>query len=260
MRAPAVAGVFYPSDPRTLAELVDRLLADAEVAASPGSVPRAVVAPHAGYPYSGPIAASAFATLAAASPGIRRVVVIGPAHRVPLRGMAVPAADFFATPLGEIPIDHEEAARAGLATNEPAHRFEHSIEVEVPFLQRVAPAGFRFLPIVVGDCAPVEVGRVLDALCRDAGTFVVVSSDLSHYLSYDEARARDAQTARMVVELDVQNLTHDRACGATALAGLLWLAHRKGWRAKTLDLRNSGDTSGDTGGGVVGYGAFAFYD
>lgn len=258
MRAPAVAGVFYPADPRTLAHLVDRLLAEADASLDPA--PRAIVAPHAGYAYSGPIAASAFSTLAAAAPGIDRVVVIGPAHRVPLRGMAVPAAERFATPLGAVRIDREAAAGVGLAASELAHRLEHSLEVEVPFLQRVLPEGFALVPIVVGDCAPAEVGATLDALCRDAATLLVVSSDLSHYLPYERARAKDRQTAQMVVDLDERGLTHDRACGATALAGLLWLTRRRGWRARLLDLRNSGDTSGDAGGGVVGYGAFAIYD
>lgn len=228
---------------------------------SSGPLPRAIVAPHAGYAYSGPIAAGAFARLRdAAAADIRRVVVIGPAHRARLRGMAVPAADLFATPLGEMPIDHDWAARAGLAASEEAHRLEHSLEVEIPFLQRLLPGGFALVPIVVGDATPIEVGRTLDALCGDTDTLLVVSSDLSHYLSYQQARAKDQQTALMVLELDAEHLTHDRACGATPLGGLLWLARQRGWRGQLLDLRNSGDTSGDESGGVVGYGAFAFHE
>jgi hypothetical protein len=258
VRAPAVAGAFYPADPRALANAVDGLLAAAGGRAGPA--PKALVAPHAGYVYSGPIAARAFAALGESATRIRRVVLLGPAHRVPLRGMAVPAAERFATPLGSIPVDHEAAARAGVPTSEIAHRFEHSLEVEVPFLQRLLPAGFSLVPLVVGDASPAEVGRVLEALWDGPETLVVVSSDLSHYLPYDVARATDAETAEIVLALDLEALSHDRACGASPLAGLIWVARRKGLRPVLLDLRNSGDTSGDRDDGVVGYGAFAFHE
>jgi AmmeMemoRadiSam system protein B len=258
VRSPAVAGTFYPGDPRALAAAVDGLLRAA--GAAEGPAPKAIVVPHAGYAYSGAIAARAFAALGAAAGRIRRVVLLGPAHRVPLRGMAVPAAERFATPLGTVPIDHEAAAQAGVPTSEPAHRLEHSLEVEVPFLQRLLSSGFTLVPVVVGDTTPAEVGRVLEALWNGPETLVVVSSDLSHYLPYDIARATDAETARIVLALDVDGLSHDRACGASPLTGLLWVARRKGLRPVLLDLRNSGDTSGDHDGGVVGYGAFAFHE
>jgi AmmeMemoRadiSam system protein B len=257
VRSPAVAGAFYPADPRALAIAVDRLLG--AVGPTDGPAPKALVVPHAGYVYSGPVAAQAFAALGTAAGGIRRVVLLGPAHRVPLRGMAVPAAERFATPLGTVPIDHEAAARAGVPASELAHRLEHSLEVEVPFLQRLLPAGFALVPIVVGDAEPEEVGRVLEALWNGPETLVVVSSDLSHYLPYDIARATDAETAEIVLALNVAGLSHDRACGASPLAGLLWVARRKRLRPVLLDLLNSGDTSGDRDG-VVGYGAFAFHE
>ena len=256
MRPAAVAGAFYPGDADVLAREVDALLAAPRAAEA--TAPKAIIAPHAGYQYSGPIAASAFAAIAGAAAHIERVVLLGPAHRVALMGVALPAAPFFATPLGDIRVDLDDPAVAALPRSEAAHRQEHSLEVELPFLQRIL-GSFRLLPLVVGKAGPEQVGGVIESLWGGAETLVVVSSDLSHYHPYDRARRIDAETARLVLALDAEALAPERACGAAAVAGLLWVARRKRLRSRLLDLRSSGDTAGGHDE-VVGYGAFAFYE
>jgi len=261
VRAPSVAGSFYPEDPVELEAEVSRLLADAE----PGPRPKALIAPHAGYVYSGPVAASAFRRVQGAPVG--RVVLLGPSHFARLRGLALPDAGAFATPLGRVPIEEAPFPRDAFA-----HAREHSLEVEVPFLQ-VALRSFTLVPLLVGEAAPEEVARALDALWGGAETLVVVSSDLSHYLSSDEARAADAATAAAIVDLG--RVDPEAACGAAPVNGLLLCARRRGMRAEAIDLRNSGDTAGHrrrappacSFGGlrhashlVVGYGAFAFHE
>lgn len=242
VRRPAVAGTFYPDDPDELSALVSRLLDSAP----PAQPAKAIVAPHAGYVYSGPIAASAFRCLPS---GVRRVVLLGPSHFALLRGVAAPKAAAFETPLGRVALDVPDE----LPRNDAPHAREHSLEVEVPFLQ-VALGDFRLAPLAVGDADPAEIAEVLARLWDGPETAIVVSSDLSHYLPYDEACEMDGQTARRIEQL--VTVAPGAACGAAPLNGLLFEAARRGMRCERLDLRNSGDTAGDRSR-VVGYGAFA---
>jgi hypothetical protein len=261
VRPAAVAGLFYPGDPAELAGEVDRLLAGAPPAktAQGGALPRALIVPHAGYRYSGPIAASAYALLRDAGPRVRRIVLLGPSHFVALRGLALPDAAALETPLGQVPVDLDAAERASklpeVTSFAPAHAREHSLEVQLPFLQRVLP-GVPVVPLVVGRAAPEAVARVIEALWDEPGTLVLVSSDLSHYLPWEVARGVDGDTAQRIVALD-ERIESEEACGSTGIRGLLVAARRRGLTARQLDLRNSGDTAGDKRR-VVGYGAFAF--
>ena len=259
IRAPAVAGYFYPGDRATLARDVDRYLAEARPA-STANAPKAIIAPHAGFAYSGPVAASAYARLAPARQRISRVVLLGPAHRVAFRGMALPQSSAFATPLGVVPIDRDAVARAlglaGAQLLDAAHAEEHSLEVHLPFLQRTLDA-FSLVPVVVGDAAPAEVAALLEALWGGPETLIVVSSDLSHYLDYATAKSIDQATTGRIESLAYDKLESDAACGCRPVAGLLHLARKLDLRATTLDLRNSGDTAGGRDR-VVGYGAWMF--
>lgn len=258
VRPPAVAGMFYPGDPAQLAADLQALLAEAAAPALPP--PKAIVAPHAGYVYSGPIAASVYARLAPWKALFRRVVLLGPTHRVAVRGLAAPAADFFATPLGRIAIDRRALAaiadlpQVGIA--DAAHAQEHSLEVQLPFLQAVL-GDFTLLPLAVGHASPEEVAEVLERLWGGPETLLVVSSDLSHYLDYASAGRRDRATCERILRLDPQ-VVPEQACGAYPVNGLLLAAQRHGLRPQLVDLRNSGDTAGDRSH-VVGYAAFAFY-
>jgi AmmeMemoRadiSam system protein B/AmmeMemoRadiSam system protein A len=257
-RAPAVAGSFYPY---AVAELKAQL--DSMLAITPSTervMPKALIVPHAGYIYSGPVAASAYAALRPFRQTITRIVLLGPTHRVAVRGLALPASTAFATPLGDVPVDANAAtglrAMAQVCTSEEVHALEHSLEVHLPFLQRVLDR-FELVPLAVGDASTEEVAEVLNALWGGEETLIIVSSDLSHYLPYDQARLVDEQTARMVLGL-APRLDHQRACGATPVNGLLRVASERGLRPQLLDLRNSGDTAGDRDR-VVGYASFAFY-
>jgi AmmeMemoRadiSam system protein B/AmmeMemoRadiSam system protein A len=257
-RSAAVAGAFYPDAPAVLADVVDVCLRGA-TSAPADRAPKVLLAPHAGFVYSGPIAGSAYALLPPWRERIRRVVLLGPSHRVALRGLAAPHAGTFVTPLGRITVDR--AALDGLADlpqvgfSDAAHAQEHSLEVQLPFLQRVLER-FTLVPLVVGRATPGEVAEVLERLWGGDETLIVISSDLSHYLPYAEARARDRATIERVLRLDAELDVHD-ACGAVPLAGALVAAQRHGLVARLLDLRNSGDTAGDRAR-VVGYGAVAF--
>lgn len=259
IRPAAVAGSFYPAAAAALREEVRAYLGSTP--ARSGAAPKALIAPHAGYIYSGPIAASAYALLEGARERIERVVLLGPAHRVPVRGLALPGADAFETPLGAVPIDAEGArtlaALPQVEVHARAHAHEHSLEVHLPFLQQTL-GDFLLLPLVVGDASTEEVAEVLQAVWGGPETLIVVSSDLSHYLSYTDARRTDQGTARSIVALDA-TLDHLQACGATPVNGLLTVARRRGLRIEQLDLRNSGDTAGDRAR-VVGYGAWAMYE
>ncbi|MBI1195435.1 MAG: AmmeMemoRadiSam system protein B [Gammaproteobacteria bacterium] len=261
IRQPAVAGLFYPGDPDELARTVDLLLDEGRVAAgfrASGIVPKALIVPHAGYIYSGPVAAAAYALLDGAT-SIRRALLLGPAHRVPVRGLAHPDCDVFLTPLGSVPVDR--AALAELAdlpqvtASAHAHALEHSLEVQLPFLQRQLE-GVAIMPLIVGDADIEDVAEVIERFRADPETLIVISSDLSHYHEYEQARRIDAVTAAEILALNMP-LNHEQACGATPVNGLLLVAARHALRARQVDLRNSGDTSGDRGR-VVGYGAFAF--
>ena len=257
VRPPAVAGQFYPRDPDALRADVLRLLSAA--AAPPATAPKALIAPHAGYVYSGPTAAASFVTLHDAR-AIERVVVIGPAHYVPLRGIAVPTASAFATPLGQVPVDQE--AIAGLddlpsvVRADHPHAPEHALEVELPFLQVVLPS-FRIVPLVVGEAEPRAVAAVLRRLWGGAETLIVVSSDLSHYHDHDTARRLDGATAALIERGAWADIGPDRACGHLAIAGLLMEMGERGGTGRRLALCNSGDTAGPRDR-VVGYGAWIF--
>ncbi|MDR0415811.1 MAG: AmmeMemoRadiSam system protein B [Propionibacteriaceae bacterium] len=272
-RPPAVAGLFYPGQPAALAAAVDALLAAVPAPAPP---PPAFVAPHAGYVYSGSTAALAYAAVRARRDEIAHVVILGPTHRFGLPAIALPAADRFATPLGDVPVWADGAARvAGLpqvAVSAPAHAEEHSIEVHLPFLQRTL-ADFDVLPLAVGWVSDAAVAEVVEAVWNPADTLIVASSDLSHYLPYDEARRRDEATLRQLLDL-AGPLDHDQACGATPVNGLMTAAGRgclgppgpadgppasaPGLTPRLLGACNSGDTAGDRAR-VVGYAAVGFY-
>lgn len=261
VRPPAVAGTFYPGGARELAQDLARMLGAAAAAAPDRPVPKAFIAPHAGYVYSGPVAASAYALLAPARERITRVVLLGPTHRVAVRGLALPGAGAFATPLGTIEMDRAaiEALRGlpQVVVSPQAHALEHSLEVHLPFLQTVL-ARFTLVPLAVGYASDHEVAAVLDRLWGGPETLIVVSSDLSHYLPYADAQAVDRATARAILDL-ATDISHEQACGATPVTGLALAARQRGLKPELIDLRNSGDTAGDRNR-VVGYGSFAFYE
>jgi AmmeMemoRadiSam system protein B len=256
VRSPAAAGTFYPADPDELRAMVDGLLAAA--AAPTGPVPRAVVVPHAGYVYSGPVAATAYAAVRPAADRIGRVAVLGPAHFVPLDGAAVPAAERWRTPIGDVELDRElgrVAEDAGAVTDDLPHEPEHSLEVQLPFLLRVAGSDVRVLPVAVGRAAPGAVADLIEAVGETAD-LVVVSTDLSHYHDHQTARRLDRRTADAIVARDPGAIGLEDACGVFALRGLVELARRTGATIRLLDLRTSADTAGGRSR-VVGYGAFA---
>jgi len=256
VRQPAVAGMFYPAEPRALRAMVTDYLT---AASTEGAVPKALIAPHAGYVYSGPVAASAYALLKPARGTIKRVILLGPAHRVAFQGLALPSNDFFATPLGDIAIDKQAIAALRdlpqVRVLDGPHATEHSLEVHLPFLQEVL-GDFWLLPIVVGDASAAEVGEVLERLWGGPETLIVISSDLSHYHGYQTARDMDATTSRAIETLRFEDLGFEDACGRVPVSGLLYVARRRGLSVRTLDLRNSGDTAGPRDQ-VVGYGAYA---
>jgi hypothetical protein len=259
VRAAAVAGFFYPRGTSELSRTVQALLAEGAAGSPSHPPPKALLVPHAGYVYSGPVAASAYATLGRLRESIRRVVLLGPTHHVPVPGLALPGASAFETPLGRVQVDGEAAAllRAlpQVGVHPRAHAQEHSLEVQLPFLQQVL-RDFQLLPLTVGAASPEAVAEVLGLLWGGPETLLVVSSDLSHYLPYEVAQRMDRQTCDQIADLEL--LTHhEQACGAAAINGLLVAARRHGLKAHLLDLRNSGDTAGDHGR-VVGYAAFAF--
>jgi len=255
LRRPAVAGLFYPENAAELHALVQSLLAAAN---AKGSRPKAIIAPHAGYIYSGPVAASVYARLIPYSHGITRVVLLGPAHRVALRGLAAPGVDFFATPLGNIPVDRAALQLiSGLPfvrTSDQAHAQEHSLEVHLPFLQAIL-AEFSLVPLVVGEAAPHDVAQVLERLWGGDETLIVISSDLSHYHDYATAQQLDAATSQAIEQLRFEDLDYDSACGRNPVSGLLYIARQRGLHAQAVDVRNSGDTAGPRNQ-VVGYGAY----
>lgn len=257
VRPPAVAGLFYPSSPNELRVVVDQYLA--AVPAS-GNVPKAVIAPHAGYIYSGPIAASVYARVKPARDIIRKVVLLGPAHRVDIRGLAFADVDSFETPLGTIPIDRDSVEKIRtlqqVQKSDVAHAQEHSLEVHLPFLQRVL-SEFTLVPLAVGRASPEEVGEVLERIWGGPETLIVISSDLSHYHDYDTARQLDQATSRAIETLNPDPIGYEQACGRNPINGLLKIARSKGMHAHTVDLRNSGDTAGPRDR-VVGYGAYIF--
>ncbi len=259
VRQPAVAGMFYPADPGELHEMVSDLLKQAD---QTGGVPKAVIAPHAGYIYSGPIAASVYARITPGRDRIHRVVLLGPSHRVPFRGIAASGADAFATPFGDVPLDKEaiELLRdiPHVTISDRAHAPEHSLEVQLPFLQEVLK-DFLLVPLAVGDATPNQVATVLERLWGGPETLIVISSDLSHYNDYNSASAMDHATSKAIEELRPDAIDYEQACGRLPIAGLLLVARKKGLRVNTIDLRNSGDTAGPRDQ-VVGYGGYVFME
>lgn len=260
IRPPAQAGRFYPGMPHMLEQEVCHMLAAAR---PPRLRPKAMILPHAGYPYSGPIAATGYRLFqdeAAEGGMIERILLLGPAHYVPVRGLAASGADAFATPLGEVRLDRRAIETLlelpQVQLNDAAHAPEHSLEVHLPFLQ-VALGRFALVPLVVGQATPLQVAEVIERLWDGAATRVIVSSDLSHFHDYATARALDRATAERILRLEGESLDGEDACGCRPISGLLEVARRRGLRPHLLDLRNSGDTAGDPSR-VVGYGAFAF--
>jgi len=262
VRPAAVAGVFYPADPAELTDLVDALLADVP-AGQRGRRPVAAVAPHAAYRYSGPVAAHSYARLTRWRSEITRVVLLGPAHFVPLEGMAVPGVDAFATPLGPVEVDGAaRAAAAGMpsvAVDDSAHAGEHSLETQLPFLLRALGPEVPVLPVTVGRTAPGEVAALLAGLLPAEGTVAVVSTDLSHYLDLRTARERDARTGTAILRRDPAAIRPEDACGHRALRGLLAHAAQRRWDVELLRLATSADSGADPDR-VVGYGAFVVHD
>jgi hypothetical protein len=257
IRKPAVAGTFYPDNPAELRQMVAGFLKQAKPS---GVAPKAIIAPHAGYVYSGSIAASAYAQIKPARGKIKRVVLLGPSHRVPFRGLAASAADAFATPLGNVPIDKQAVEMTHdmpqVEILDAAHLMEHSLEVQLPFLQEVL-GEFTLVPLAVGDASGEEVAEVLEKLWGGPETLIVISSDLSHYHDYRTAGRMDRATSDAIESLHPEDIDVEQACGRAPISGLLVAAKKHGLRAQTIDLRNSGDTAGPRDE-VVGYGAYVF--
>lgn len=257
-RLPAVAGMFYPADAGALKHDILHYLDEAD---TPQIVPKAIVVPHAGYIYSGPVAASAYKLLLPLKDRISRVVLLGPSHRVAFSGLAAPEADTFNTPLGDIKIDQQgiNAIRdlPQVLVSDMAHRDEHSLEVQLPFLQLVLE-NFSLIPLVVGDAERHDVAEVIERLWGDEHTLIVISTDLSHYHEYNEARRMDRLTSDAIEHLKPDLISYEDACGRNGLKGMMTVAEQKHLHATILDLRNSGDTAGSKDR-VVGYGAYVFH-
>jgi len=258
IREPAVAGLFYPSDAGVLKKQVQGYLQKAEPTAI---FPKAMIVPHAGYIYSGPVAASAYKSLESRQNRIRRIVLLGPSHRVPFYGLALSEAQVFKTPLGDVKIDHSLDDKllklSFVQKSDLPHRQEHSLEVQLLFLQMLLK-DFELIPLVVGEASAEEVAQVLGILWGSEDTLIVISSDLSHYHDYETARTRDQKTAQAIEKFLPEKLKQEDACGRHPIRGLLVAAKAKHLKVKRLDLRNSGDTAGSKDQ-VVGYGAWVFY-
>ena len=260
IRHPAVAGMFYPSDSVELQNQVQGFLRTAKPAKH---IPKAIIAPHAGYIYSGAIAGSAYAPLDEISDRFDRVILLGPCHREYVSGIAASTATAFNTPLGEVLLD-----QAGIRSivekfdfvdySDRAHKLEHSLEVQLPFLQSILK-DFSLLPFAVGGATPEQVEALLDQVWLEASQLVVVSSDLSHYLDYSKAQEIDGYTTQKIENLDPTGLSPEHACGQRPVCGLLRYASKHGLKCEVVDVRNSGDTAG-TRDQVVGYGAYLFYE
>src|SRR3989442_2301070 len=261
VRPAAVAGMFYPRDPQALAAEVDELLGGVDELAPRLGFPKALVVPHAGYIYSGRVAAHAYDELAGARGIVRRVVLLGPVHRVAVRGLAAPTAEVFETPLGKIPIDREALRSVQdlpqVVNSDPAHAMEHSLEVQLPFLQKVL-GEFALVPFAVGMASVEEVAQVLERLWGGHETLIVISTDLSHYHTYEQAQKIDGATLARIADR-ATDIDHEEACGATPLNGLLFYARKRDLPVRLLAACNSGDTAGGRNQ-VVGYSSFALYE
>ena len=257
-REPAVAGFFYPKNPATLRQEVSDFIQESHCS---DLSPKALIAPHAGYRYSGPIAASAYTHLQNLKDTIKTVLLIGPSHQVPVDGLAASSAEFFETPLGTVPVDQKVNVRLMDTFNfvrydDDAHRPEHCLEVQLPFLQTLIE-GFKIVPLLFGNSLPQQVSDVLETLWEDTATLIVISSDLSHYYDYQTARRIDANTTRAIEACDSKTINGEMACGHIAIRGCLQSVKKHHLQVHTVDLRNSGDTQGDKTR-VVGYGAYLF--
>jgi AmmeMemoRadiSam system protein B len=255
----SVAGMFYPDDPRVLHEMIQQFLSNADASLP---IPKAIIAPHAGYIYSGSTAAAVYASLAKAKSQIKRVILLGPAHRYPFSGLAVTDADGFATPLGEIAIDKEAIKNVLLlpqvqVVNE-AYAGENSLEVQLPFLQEVL-GDFKLVPILIGEADNAQIVEVLEKLWGGKETLIVISSDLSHYLDYKSAKNIDAATIEAILKLRPQDIAYEQACGRKAINALLTVARDKKLKPKLIAACSSGDTAGDKSA-VVGYTGVHFYE
>ena len=259
IRPPAVAGSFYPQNASQLNEMLEDYLTNSAVNITP---PKAIIAPHAGYIYSGQIAANVYRNIEKLKTQISRVVLLGPAHRVYVKGIALPSNTHFATPLGNVPIDtnalEELEHHSYVQFLDEAHEQEHSLEVQLPFLQKVLN-DFTLIPLLVGNADPEQVATILKELWGGDETLIVISSDLSHFLDYETACETDSNTTRLIENFDYENIASDQACGCMPMRGLLKFANEKNMSIQTLDLRNSGDTAG-TKDRVVGYGAYALFN
>lgn len=259
IREAAVAGLFYPEHPAQLRRAVTSMLRR-DRRPAPSSTPRALIVPHAGYVYSGEVAARAYRLLAPMRERVRRVALLGPAHRVRLAGMALPTATAFETPLGRVDLDRAGIARIadlpGVVDADEAHRYEHALEVQLPFLQ-VVLGSFTLVPLVVGDCPPERVAAVVDVLAEDPDTLFVLSSDLSHFLDYEQARRLDRSTRDKILAHST-SLIDSEACGARVINGFMCSKTAAALAVELVDLRNSGDTTGDCGR-VVGYASFILH-
>src|SRR5258706_2127928 len=261
IRPAAVAGMFYPGNAATLAAEVDELLGGADELAPRLGFPKALIVPHAGYIYSGAVAAHAYDAIRPARGIVKRVVLLGPVHRVAVRGLALPSVDAFSTPLGTIRLDRE-ALRAlqdlpQVVASDAAHALEHPLEVQLPFLQKTL-GEFALVPLAVGTASVAEVAQVIERLWGGPETLIVISTDLSHYHRYDEARAIDGATIAKVAAY-ATNLSHEEACGATPLNGLLSVSKSKNLSLKLFAACNSGDTAGGKDQ-VVGYSSFGVFE
>jgi hypothetical protein len=261
VRPAAVAGMFYPGDAKSLATDIDEMLGGVQSLAPRLGFPKALIVPHAGYLYSGAVAAHAYDELSAARGVVRRVVLLGPVHRVAVRGLAVPGAESFLTPLGRVRIDRDalQAVRdlPQVVASDRAHALEHSLEVQLPFLQKQL-GDFALAPFAVGDASVEEVAAVIERLWGGTETLIVISTDLSHYHAYDAARAIDQATLARIAARAI-DLNHDEACGATPLNGFLAVAGKRNLPLRLLAACNSGDTAGGKDR-VVGYSAFAAHE
>ncbi len=257
-RKAAVAGMFYPEQSEKLTKLVDTLL---HSTTGLDKTPIALIAPHAGYIYSGPIAANAYSPFLRRPGGIHRVLLMGPSHRFSFEGVALPTSHYFQTPLGSLAVDRDAvemlSLQEGVIFSDEAHAGEHSLETQLPFLQRIFN-NISIIPLLTGKIHHGQVARLISPIVDDPGTLTVVSSDLSHYYDYETARKLDKATARSIETLDMDGIKHDGACGRTAIRALMILALQREWNARCIDMRNSGDTSSSRDQ-VVGYGAFHFY-
>lgn len=259
IRSSAVAGMFYPDDPDELRANLEALLQHSN---SHQILPKAIIVPHAGYIYSGPVAASAYVSFYNQHCPVSRVVLMGPAHRVGFPGIAASRADYFATPLGKIAVDHTALQpcidSAIVSYFDPAHEHEHCLEVQLPFIQQIFEKRVKIIPLLVGKADCSQVADVLRVLWNGPQTLIVISSDLSHYHDYESAKRLDMHTTRLIEQFYGAGLNAESACGRLPIQGLLHVAKEAGLHCTTIDLRNSGDTAG-AHHRVVGYGAYIFY-